>query len=124
MIDFWVNDGQGIDKAISEIKNKYEVLERENKLLREANSELKSEHYKDEELQKIKQENDELRKELVRGFPITEKEQLAINNWLVSHDCTKVKRGIDSYNFGIIPGIGYNGSVKCYCGKEFCFCTE
>lgn len=115
------------EKLIKELGDKFTQLEAQNKRLKEENRLLKSEHFKDEELARMKTTMDQLQSDLIRGFPISEKEESKIKQWLNSHDCIyKGTRlgGVSEYRFGIIPGIGYNGYAKCTCGKEFCFYEE
>lgn len=109
--------------------NKIELLEEENK-------KLKDEVWKDEELQKMKTELEELRADYHRGFPITEAEQEAIRAWCDKHDeevhglntdHKKLKAGGSiggRYSYHFVPtSIGTSGVVRCgKCGAEFEFC--
>ena len=97
-----------------------EKLEKENKA-------LKDEHYKDEELQKMQKELDSLRRDLSRGFPISEEEQEKIREWQRKHEeeahgATNVTAIGGKYTYEFIPtSIGTFGSVKCTCGAKFEF---
>ena len=106
--------------------NKIERLEEENK-------KLKDEVWKDEELQKMKTELEEMRADYNRGFPITESEQKKIDAWKEKHeeevhgvrnDMPSYKRGRGgSYSYHFYPtSIGTSGVIKCSCGAEFEFC--
>ena len=67
-------------KAINEnSKLRIEQLENENQYLRE-------EYNKDEEIKKMQQELETTKKDLRRGFPISEREQKAIKEWQEKHD--------------------------------------
>ena len=80
------------------------------------------------EIQRLKQENQELRENLNRGFGITEQEWKDIEEWRDAH--IQAKHGGDRYSgaiggnltFEFIPtSIGVIGTVKCYCGDCFQF---
>lgn len=118
---------EGIQEDLDNIKKKYETLEIENQRLLKENKQLKSKHYKDEELIRLDEENKKLHKQLSLGFPVSQEEHDKIEEWAKNHDCiyngTKLK-GVSYYKFGVVPGIGYNGYVTCVCGKEFCFTGE
>lgn len=111
------------EKLIKELGEKFTQLEAQNEWLAKENARLRDEHYKDEELARLKSENEQLH----HGFSLSKKEEQAIREWQKSHDCpyqgTRIG-GIASYRFDIISGIGYIGYVRCTCGKEFCFCKE
>ena len=49
--------------------------------LEETNKKLRSEHYEDEELQKMKQEVKDMKEDYYRGFPISKEEKEAIDEW-------------------------------------------
>ena len=111
------------EKLIKELGERFTQLKSQNDWLANENRRLKSEHYKDEELAKLKSENEQLRK----GFHISPEEEQKIKKWLGTHECTCrgiTKGRVSSFRFDIIPSIGYNGYVKCTCGKEFCFYEE
>lgn len=95
---------------------------------------LESEHYKDEEIQKMKSEIEQMRKEMRAGFPITGNQQEAIKEWKRMHEETvhgltdnnkRMKaQGVSGgrYTYLFTPtSIGTFGSVRCVCGKEFVF---
>ena len=124
---YFVNDGKGIENPIFEIQQKYDIIEREVKLLIEENAHLKSEHYKDDEIKRLNDQIEEYKEERRYGFPISKKSQEKIDKWMITHECPcKDKRsfGISEYRFALIPGIGYDSYVKCNCGAEFCFERE
>ena len=103
--------------------------------LEETNKKLRSEHYKDEELQKMKQEVKDIKDDYYRGFPITKEEEEAIDKWKRQHEeevhCLhtledRLRAGGTiggSYHYEFIPtSIGTIGKVVCSCGEEFVFC--
>ena len=116
-------------KAINEnSKLRIEQLENENQYLRE-------EYNKDEEIKKMQQELETTKKDLRRGFPISEREQKAIKEWQEKHD-TEVHGlktledrlhaggligGRYTYHF-IQTSIGVSGTIQCSCVDEFEFC--
>ena len=121
-----------IDKLCLALKEKFLRQEEENERLKAKNKELLDEHYKDNELAALKEENKRLEKLIIRGFSISEEDDAKIKEWLDNHECRfKSMRnskiggpGPTEYRFSIIPGIGYNSYVRCKCGKEFCFHEE
>lgn len=100
------------------------------------NERLKSEWYKDEELQCMKKHMEEtelhyqkLMEDYGRGFCITEKEEQAIDDWKKKH--IRKKHNGNRYAGAIggnwvyqfIPtSIGTLGEIKCSCGESFYFC--
>lgn len=116
-------------KAINENNRlRIECLEKENQFLREK-------YNKDEEVKKMQQELDIMKKDLRRGFPISEREQKAIKEWQEKHD-TEV-HGLKTledrlhaggliggrYTYHFVPtSIGISGTIQCSCGEEFEFC--
>ena len=53
----------------------------QNSVLKAENDRLKSEHYKDEEIQRLQQEVANWKKRVVGSFEIDEDERLAIDEW-------------------------------------------
>lgn len=108
-----------------------EMVYRSEERIQELETELQNlrdEYDKDEEVAAIKAENVELQKRLNRGFPMSEDECVAVDNWCKRHKAEK-HSGIT--NFGAIGGeftysfvptsIGVVGTVTCKCGESFCF---
>ena len=107
-----------------------------NNLL-EQNKQLRDEHYKDKELQKIKSQLEQIKKELYQGFPISNKEVEDIRNWQLqheaeAHDAKTIEErlrycgAIDGkYEYRFIPtSIGTFGEIVCCsCGEKFVFQT-
>lgn len=110
-------------------KNDLDTLER----LEEENKKLKEEVWKDEELQNMKTDLEQMRADYHRGFAITESEKKRIDAWKEKHeeevhgvrnDVPSYKRGRGgSYSYHFYPtSIGTSGVIKCSCGAEFEFC--
>lgn len=98
-------------------------------------AELKSEHYKDKQLQEMKKRLEKMQKDYWRGFPITEEEEQDIKRWQDKHNAeahditTDYERqkaagsigGQFTYEF-TITSIGILGYVRCgICGEKYCF---
>lgn len=122
------------DEAVRSIKAHIQSIEKRNKYLESENKRLLSEHYKDKEMAAMKESLDAARKDLNRGFPISEEEWKAIKEWQRKHE--EAVHGADyenhkyaksgaiggSYTYKFIPtSIGTFGTCICSCGAEFDF---
>lgn len=111
-------------------KNNEDLIAR----LQKKNKELEEEHFKDDEIQKMRNSLGKMQSDYYRGFPISESEQRLIDEWIEEHD--KIVHGLDSlnkklkaggccggrYSYCFVPtSIGTVGTVKCHCGAEFDF---
>ncbi len=76
----WIMDS--IENDLKRIYDHYRAVVNENEYLRKENERLKSETYKDEELSNMKEKYDQMSKDYYRGFPISEKENKKINEWI------------------------------------------
>lgn len=77
-----------------------------------------SESYKDDEIQKLKKENAELKEQLKYGFGLTKSENDEILKWKRSHGCDECTL---VYHFTPTP-LGLYACVECdRCGKKFIF---
>lgn len=116
------------------IVTKFNRQEKENELLREENKRLKEDAYKDSEIARLKEQNDNLFNDLCRGFGISEAEAKSIENWKQTHEATvhnlttyEQRLGAGgaiggTYSYHFIPtSIGTIGTVRCNCGEEFTF---
>lgn len=117
-----------IENALNTIKSENDKNMSYILFLQEENKRLKDEAYKDEELKKMKESLDKMKKDYWRGFPITEEEQRKIDNWKEEHNKkhpTKNDFGGCSggrYSYHFIPsGLGTSGVIRCSCGAEFEF---
>jgi hypothetical protein len=123
-----------LDECLNAIKVRYEDSVKRNEYLLEENKKLKDEHYRDDEIQRLKNALTKLDGDLRRGFTVTEDEEKRIDAWAKEHD-EKVHSlktpearhkaggavgGRFSYTF-VPTGIGTIGIVKCSCGEEFIF---
>lgn len=107
---------ENIQVVIDRLRGKDKQIEQ----LQEENNRLKDEHYKDEELKKLRERIDHLESDCARGFPITEKEQEKIDKIRVEH-----KKTCPLCKFDFVfecCGIVNFGSLKCrICGEEIKF---
>ena len=83
---------------------------------------------KDEEIQKLKTENETLRRREYTSFVITPEEREFINNWKAAHvaespNCGGYKGPIGgNWSYEFTPtSIGDLGIIKCSCGAEVIF---
>lgn len=114
---------QGIEEIIKEAQNKNISLQKENEA-------LKSEHYKDNEIQRLSQEIQQYKDLLSMSFTINEEEREEINTWQKNHikkcnkhgysDCGAIG-GCFDYIFNP-TSIGDIGQIQCsLCGNVFTF---
>ena len=123
-----------IDGFLKGIKETLDFKDSRIKYLNEENKRLRSEQYKDEELSKMKDYMEEVKKDMFRGFPISEREEQRIEEWKLKHEIED--HGLDTpekrlraqgccggaYTYYFVPcSIGTIGVVKYSCGKEFEF---
>lgn len=76
----WIMDS--IENDLKRIYDHYRSVVNENEYLRKENERLKSEAYKDEELSTMKERYDKMKSDYYRGFPISEKENERIKDWI------------------------------------------
>lgn len=123
-----------ISEILDNIAANINIRDSSIKRLEEENKKLKTEAYKDSELAEMKEKYESMKKDLMRGFPISEKEEKRIEEWKKKHD--KEVHGITTldqrlraggciggrykYTF-ITTSIGIIGSIKCNCGEEYTF---
>lgn len=122
------------EKILKDIEDTLNAKDSRIKYLENENKKLRDEHYKDGELSKMKDELERNRKDMFRGFPISEKEEQRIKEWKLKHETED--HGLDTpekrlksagccggrYTYEFFPcAIGTSGVVKCSCGKEFEF---
>lgn len=138
MSEYWNGNGIHVydfDKCIAALKQRHDDQEKRIEYLKKENKELKNNNYKDSQLQEMKDRLDLMTKEYNRGFPISEDEQKAIDNWKEKHEAeihgvnTAYKRlsrgGVigGEYQYVFTPtSIGVIGTIKCKdCGGYFTF---
>lgn len=117
---------QGYETCLEELANSMqEVLdyaERQETI----NAELKAENWKDEQLQAMKKDYDEMKESYYRGFPITEEQSDAISRWQDQHWTNKhnapdirsrlAAQGAvgGAYEYRFVPtSIGTSGVCRC-----------
>lgn len=100
----------------------------QNNVLKAENEKLKSEHYKDAEIQRLLVEVENWKKRINGSFEISEDECLAINEWkekhiLEKHNGNKYAGAIGGrFKYIFTPtSIGEIGEIECSCGEKFCF---
>lgn len=123
-----------VTQTLDAIKREFDSQNAHIIYLQNQNKKLKEEHYKDTELQKMKEELERVRADMYRGFPISVEEEKRIKEWQDKHDAevhglkTLKERvraggcigGRYSYEF-VSTSIGVIGIVKCNCGAKFTF---
>lgn len=117
-----------LEESVRSIKAHIEAVERRNKYLEEENKKLKDEHYKDEEIARLKEERDKAQKDMWRGFPISEEDDKKIKEWCKKHELEKhggkMRKGAigGAYTYIFTPtSIGIVCTIKCFCGETFDF---
>lgn len=124
-----------IDNILEKLKKEFYNKESMIKYLRKENEFLKDEHYKDEELQRMKTELEKIKCEACNGFTITNEEKQKIEEWRVKHEAEKHRRKTleqrlaahgaigGGYTYIFVPtSIGDSGTIRCdSCGEEFEF---
>jgi len=113
-----------LDDAIRSIQVRFTDLTKEVEELRDENKHLKNEHYKDEELRRMKQELDNARIDLLRGFPIFPHEKEIIDKFVFAHstDPKHPAKGVSFYYTFTPTEVGIFGKITCaYCGETCCF---
>ena len=116
------------DKLCEMIKTKCEKYESLIEFYKKENEKLKDENYKDNELQKMKAQYEQMQNDYYRGFPISEEEQTKIQKWKEMHiieehggnENTGAIGGRFIYKF-IPTSIGTIGFVECTCGCSYQF---
>lgn len=123
-----------IAEMFGEILDNYQSKEETIEYLRKENKKIKDEAYKDSELDCMKKELEKTKEDLYRGFPISEKEEKAIEEWRLKHEAEAHGRKTleqrlaahgaigGGYTYVFTPtSIGVVGEVKCSCGETFTF---
>lgn len=79
------------------------------------------EYSKDEEIQKLQENNHQMHQDLLRGFPITEEEAVAIRKWQEEHQNDGGAIG-GGYTYEFTPtAIGEVGTIRSSDGSSFTF---
>ena len=125
------HDFQGLYNSLEEIKKLVEETLEYAESVEEKNKELLDEHWKDKQLAEMKEKYSQMEKSFYRGFPISEDQQKAINNWEDQHWTNRhgapdnrsrlMKSGAigGSFEYRFTPtSIGTVGSVCCQSCKQ------
>ena len=123
-----------VTQTLDAIKREFDSQNARIIYLQNQNKKLKEEHYKDTELQKMKEELERVRADMYRGFPISEEEKRRIKEWQDKHDTEAhglktLKERVHAggciggrYTYHFVPtSIGVIGTVECNCGAKFTF---
>lgn len=124
-----------IDELCLVLKDKFMRQEEKIEYLQKEIRKLKDEHWKDNELQSMKKQYNEMNENYQRGFPISKEESEKINAWINKHEKEKHSYSENGsprggaiggcYCYTFIPtSIGVFGSIKCSCGEKFTFQEE
>ena len=124
-----------MDELCDILKTKFINQEELINNLREQIKSLEDENWKDEQLQKMKEEYNQMKVDYNRGFPMTKEESRKAREWMDKHENEKHPLSNErfprggaiggSYQFIFTPtSIGTFGTVKCSCGAEFTFQEE
>ncbi len=73
---------EDIKKTLQQVYDHYRNVCKQNDYLRKEIEKVKSEKYADEELSKMKEEYERMKSDYYRGFPISEKEDKKIHEWI------------------------------------------
>ena len=114
---------KNFDDILDNLRYLHEDQEHRIQQLEEQNKYLKDEHYKDNELQAMKNTVENLCKEIRLGFPVSEEEDLRLRDWQYSHMVNhhhdmrykKIASPNYSYSFSITPlgAVGYTYCEQC-----------
>lgn len=102
-----------IEDYLLNIKELSKSKDNQIQKLKAENAQLKDENYKNNELdsmkkqvESVKEAKEAMRKDMYRGFPITEEEKEAIHNWSKEHD-EKEHKNPRGYHGAIGGGFDY-----------------
>ena len=74
-----------VRKVLSEVGDRIEDLENVIQVLRAENQALKDEHYKDEELARLKEANNEIWEEYLNSFSLSDRDKEKLNHLFEEH---------------------------------------
>jgi regulator of replication initiation timing len=116
-----------IKKTLQMIYDHYRSVVSQNEYLRKENERLQSEHYKDEELTKMKEKYDQMREDYYRGFPISKEDHKKCREWMddimKDEKSTKIATIGGRFSYHFTPtSIGVVGIIEdSITGKSFRF---
>ena len=102
---------EDIKKTLQQVYDHYRNVCNQNDYLRKEIEKVKSEKYADEELSKMKEEYERMKNDYYRGFPISEKEDKKIHEWIEGQMKKNSSIG-GRFRYEFIPtGIGTVGTI-------------
>ena len=117
-------DSHRAEEAINEITDILHKIQKQNDALRQENEQLKSEHYKDEEIVRLNDRIKQLEEETLYGYPITKEQHEKIMEIQTKHELEKHgRKGIGYFNYRFSDtSIGTFGWMECCdCKEEIMF---
>ena len=117
---------EDIKETLQQVYDHYRKVCNQNDYLRKEIEKVKSEKYADEELSKMKSEYDRMKSDYYRGFPISEKEDKKINEWIKKQMEKNPSTGGaigGRFTYKFTPtGLGTSGTViDGFTGDKFTF---
>ena len=118
---------QKVENVFQELYDHYRAVISRNEYLEEEIKRVKSEAYKDEELSKLKEKYDQMSNGYYRGFPISEKDDKKINEWIEKQMGKNPSIGGaigGRFKYQFLPtGVGTVGTViDTFTQDRFTFC--
>ena len=125
------HDFQGLYNSLEEIKKSVEETLEYAESVEDKNKELLNEHWKDSQLSEMKEKYSQMENAYHRGFPISEDQQKAINNWKdqhweKKHNAPDLLSRLDkqgaiggAFEYRFVPtSIGIVGTICCQSCKQ------
>lgn len=123
-----------IDEYLEKIRKDIKAKEGRILFLEEELRILQKEKFANEQLQLMQRQLDKMAADYYRGFPITDKEEVAVQQWMSKHE--RKRHGLKSshdiikangvsggrYSYVFYPtAIGTSAEIRCYCGAKYQF---
>ena len=117
----WILDS--VENDLQRLYDHFRSIDSQNRYLREEIARVKSEKYADEEMASMKEKYENMRNDYFRGFPISEKEDKKIHEWMDSLPEAGSGAIGGRFTYKFTPtSIGVIGTViDGVTGKEFTF---
>lgn len=112
---------ESIENILQALREKFSRQEKEIEQLRLENAKLKSGIWKEEEMARLKDENDRMKEEYYRGFPISKEEKAMIDEFKSQHQGYYGAIG-GGFTYQFIPtSIGMSGTIFASNGDKLDF---